>query len=51
MSDWSRELAPVVKWTLVVVLAAGAYYFLPPELWGWIREQFEWAVNVIKSII
>jgi hypothetical protein len=48
MSDWSHELAPVVKWALVVLLAAVVYYLFPPELWEWVKVQFEWAVHLIN---
>lgn len=48
MSDWSQQLAPVVKWVIIAALAFALWHWAP-DIYQWLKsEAVEWK-HIITS--
>lgn len=47
MGDYSRELAPVIKWVVIAVLLV-ALWKNAPEIYVWLKTEFKDWVTIIK---
>lgn len=47
---WDKELAPVVKWALIVGLLFVAWKYMPPEFIAWAKALAHWVAELYEEI-